>query len=324
MPELDPTLMSPEIAAIVNNTKPEVLATIAPTQTPIPHGIATSALDWSPVPIPPFNIPIWAIIAFFSFAALVLIYLKWNDQSGDLDSIKVWYIKIAELKAGKMQIIRLTRAGNFIPDCMDIFDNILSYGDGNENINQWKMRSAAGIVRVGGISAALLSEDFDQNRDPPTEMAICRASRLLDENMDEIRRALTNRYNELIHARIYDGVNPATLVRPIHSYNDYIGKSSDKDAAREERSGHALFQWIFPDGIPIHSYTPFNQIESRKFWPAGNSTSAFFGGENQRIVEEKLVKPSDKQRGFLEQWGGVMLAAMIFCGCLIAGAAIPL
>jgi hypothetical protein len=319
MPEL-----SPEIAAIINDTAPQVLATPVPTQTPLPAGLATSALDWSPIPIVPFNIPIWAIFAFLSFAAVVLIYLKWNDQSADLDSIKVWYLKMAELKAGKMQVVRLTRAGNFIPDCMDIFDNILAYGDSEDNINQWRMRSAAGIIRIGGIAAALLSEDFDQNRDPPTEMAICRASRLLDENIDEFRRALTERYNDLVKSKIYDGENPAKLVRPIHSYNDYIGKASDKDAAIEGQSGHALFQWIFPGGIPIHSYTPFNQTEARKFWPAGNNTSAFLGAENLRIVEEKLVKPADKQRGFLEQWGGVMLAAMIFIGCLIAGAAIPL
>lgn len=316
--------MNETIAAIINGSTPEVIATPVPTQTPIPAGIATSALDWSPIPIPPFNIPIWAIFVFISFAALVLVYFKWSDQSSDLDSIKIWYLKMAELKAGKMQVIRLTRAGNFIPDCMDIFDNILSYGDSEDNINQWKMRSAAGIIRIGGISAALLSEDFDQNRDPPTEMAICRASRIIDEHMDEIRRALTERYNELVSSRIYDGENPAKLIRPIHSYNDYIGKATDKDAAKDEKSGHSLFQWIFPEGVPIHSYTPFNQIESRKFWPSGNSTSAFFGGENQRIVEEKLVKPNDKQRGFLEQWGGVALAALIFCGCLIAGAAIPL
>jgi len=324
MPELDPTLLNPEIAAIINNTKPEVLATVAPTQTPLPHGIAASALDWAPIPVVPFNIPLWAIFAFFSFAALLLIYFKWNDQSGNLDSIKVWYVKAAELKAGKMQVLRLTRAGSFIPDCMDIFDNILSYGDGEENINQWKMRSADGIIRVGGIGAAILSEDFDQNRDPPVEMAICRASRLLDEHMDEIRISLTERYKQLVKAGIYNGENPADIVRPIHSYNDYIGKASDNDAAHADRSGHTLLQWIFPEGIPLQSYTPFNQIEARKFWPSGNNTSAFLGGENQRIVEEKLVKPSDKQRGFLEQWGGVAIAGLIFLGCLIAGAAIPL
>ena len=316
--------MNETILAIINGSAPQVIATPVPTQTPLPVGVATSALDWSPIPIPPFNIPIWAIFAFLSFAALVLIFLKWNDQSADLDSIKVWYMKMAELKAGKMQVIRLTRAGNFIPDCMDIFDNVLAYGDSSENLNQWKMRSSNGIIRIGGISAALLSEDFDQNRDPPVEMAICRASRLLDENMDNFRRALTERYNELVTSKIYDGENPAKLIRPIHSYNDYIGKASDKDASKHEQSGHSLFQWIFPTGIPIHSYTPFNQIESRKFWPAGNSTSAFFGGENQRIVEEKLVKPTDKQRGFLEQWGGIMAACLVFLGCLVVGMVINL
>lgn len=312
------------IAAIIGNSTPQVLETPLPTPTPLPPGIASSVLDWAPVPIVPFNIPIWAILVLLSFAALLLVYFKWSDQSANLDPIKVWYIKAAELKAGKMQVIRLTRAGNFIPDCLDLFDNILSYGDGEENINQWKMRSASGIVRIGGIAAALLSEDYDQNRDPVTEVAICRASQLLDENMDEIKMALTERYNQMVSQKIYDGENPARLVRPVHSYNDYIGKDSDKSAARDENSGHALFQWIFPAGIPIHSYTPFNQNESRKFWPVGNNTSAFLGGENQRIVEEKLVKPSDKQRGFFEQWGGVVIAAMVFMGCLIAGAAIPL
>jgi hypothetical protein len=316
--------MNESIIAIINGSAPEVLATPVPTQTPLPQGIAASALDWSPIPIVPFNIPLWAIFVFCSFAALLLIYFKWNDQSSNLDSVKVWYMKAAELKAGKMQVLRLTRAGNFIPDCMDIFDNILSYGDSELNINQWKMRSSHGIIRIGGISAAILSEDFDQNRDPPVEMAICRASKMLDEHMDEIRTALTDRYKQLKTAGIYEGENPANLIRPIHSYNDYIGKLNDKDASKDDRSGHTLFKWIFPEGVPIHSYTPFNQTEVRKFWPAGNSTSAFLGGENQRIVEEKLVKPTDKMRGFLEQWGGVMIAGLIFCACIIGGAAIPL
>jgi hypothetical protein len=312
------------VAAIINNTQPQVMATPVPTQTPLPDGIAATAFDWSPIPIVPFNIPLWAIFVFCSFAALVLVYFKWHDQSANLDSVKVWYMKAAELKAGKMQVVRLTRGGNFIPDCMDIFDNVLAYGDSELNINQWKMRSSAGIIRIGGISAAILSEDFDQNRDPPVEMALCRASRLIDEHMDDFRMELTNRYNQLVKSGIYDGENPAALIRPIHSYNDYVGKGTDQDATNDARSGHTLFKWIFREGIPIQSYTPFNQTEVRKLWPAGNSTSAFLGGENLRIVEEKLVKPADKQRGFLEQWGGVMLAGMIFLGCLIAGAAIPL
>ena len=312
------------IAAIINGSQPEVIATVIPTQTPIPAGIATSVFDWAPIPIPPFNIPIWVVFVLLSFAALILIFFKWNDQSSNLDPIKVWYIKMAELKAGKMQVIRLTRAGNFIPDCMDIFDNVLAYGDGSENLNQWKLRSSAGIMRIGGIAAALLSEDFDQNRDPPTEMAITRASHLLDEYMDEFRSALTQRYAELKAAKIYEGENPANLVRPIHSYNDFIGKATDKDSPKDERSGHTLFKWIFPEGIPIKSYTPFDQIESRKFWPDGNNTSAFFGGENQRIVEEKFIKPNDNKRGFLDKWGGLIVSSMIFFGCLLAGAVIPL
>lgn len=313
------------IAAIINGSAPaQVSATPIPTPTPIPPGIATSALDWAPIPIAPFNIPVWVILALLSLGALIVVYFKWNDQSADLDSIKVWYIKAAELAAGKMQVIRLSRAGNFIPDCLDVFDNILSYGDSEDNINQWKLRSAPGIIRVGGISAALLSEDYDQNRDPPTEMAICRASSLLDENIDHFRKELTDRYNQLVADKIYSGPNPADMIRPVHSYNDYVGKASDTSAADEMKSGHAIFQWIFPEGIPIPSYMPFNQIESRKFWPYGNSTSAFLGGENLRIVEETLVKPEEKQRGFMEKWGGMLIAGLILIGCVIAGAAIPL
>lgn len=317
--------MNQSIVEIINGTAPiQADVTPIPTPTPIPPGIATSALDWAPIPIAPFNIPLWAIMALLSLGALIVVYFKWADQSGDLDSIKIWYVKAAELAAGKMQVLRLSRGGNFIPDCLDIFDNILSYGDSEDNINQWKLRSALGIIRIGGISAALLSEDFDQNRDPPTEMAICRASSLLDENIDRFRKELTDRYNQLVRDKIYDGENPANLIRPVHSYNDYIGKGNDKSAPDDRRSGHAIFQWIFPEGIPIASYIPFNQIESRKFWPSGNSTSAFLGGENKRIVEEKLVKPVDKQRGFLEKWGGMMIAGLIFLGCVIGGAAIPL
>lgn len=253
-----------------------------------------------------------------------MVWLKWSDQSGNLDSIKVWYIKAKELSLGKMQVIRLSRAGNFIPDCLTIFDNILSYGDSEENINQWRLRSSQGMISIGGIKAAIISEDMDQNRDPLVEEALCSASEELDNNIDSFRAALTDRYNKLVKDGVYDGENPAKHIKQIHTYNDYIGKENDNSAPNKEDSGRALFQWMWSDGIEIHSYIPFNQNKSRKFWPGGNNTSAFLGGENLRIVEEKLVKPSDEKKGFLERYGGLIVCAAVFMVCCIVGMVCPL
>ena len=135
---------------------------------------------------------------------------------------------------------------------------------------------------------------------------------------------LTKRYNELKAAGIYDGQNPADVIRPIHSYNDYIGKSSNNGVASDANSGHKLLQWIFPEAIPINSYIPFNQSKSRQFWPGGNNTSAFLGGENNRIVEIDMVKPDAGNKGFLEKWGGLMIGIVIFIAAIIGIVVIPI
>jgi hypothetical protein len=318
MPELNAT-----VAAIIKNATEATYISATPTPIPTPP-LPTTALDWAPIPVAPFNIPLWFIVIILSVAALVMVYFKWSDQSANLDSIKVWYIKAKELSLGKMQVIRLSRAGNFIPDCLDVFDNILSYGDSEDNINQWRLRSSQGIIRIGGIGAPILSEDLDQNRDPITEEALCVASEALDDNIDDFRKALTDRYNKLVNDGIYDGENPADHIKSIHSYNDYIGKENDGSAPIKEESGRALFQWMWPEGIEIHSYFAFNQNKSRKFWPGGNNTSAFLGGENLRIVEEKLVKPKDEKKGFLERYGALLICAIVFLACVVFGACIPL
>jgi len=212
MPDINATIA----AIIANNSAAKPIITVAPTPIPTPV-LPTTALDWAPIPIPPFNIPLWFIIFVLSAAALVMVYFKWSDQSANLDSIKVWYLKARELALGKMQVIRLSRAGNFIPDCLTLFDNILSYGDSEENINQWRLRSSQGIIKIAGISAAFLSEDMDQNRDPVVEEALCTASEELDDNIDAFRSALTTRYDQLVKDKIYDGENPANYIKPIHS-----------------------------------------------------------------------------------------------------------
>ena len=318
------TTINETVQAIINHTVP-IQIQVTPMPTPIPAGVATTALDWAPVPVAPFNIPLWAIFMFLSLAALVIIIVHWFDMSKDLDAIKPWFIKVKEIALGKMQVVRLSRAGNFIPDCLDIFDNILSYGESEENINQWHLNSPPGIIRIGGISAALISEDWDQNRDIVTEIAICHAADLLNTNIEDLRVELSRRHKDLIAKGVYDerSVNPAELIRPIQSGLDYLGKTEESGPEHPETSGRRVLQLLYPEGIRIPSFNLYAQSKFRKFWFRGN-TSALFGGENIRRVDDEFVKKSDKQPGFFQKYGGMLIGAMVFIGCIIAGAAIPL
>ncbi|MCK9591383.1 MAG: hypothetical protein M0Q91_05170 [Methanoregula sp.] len=312
------------VQAIINHTAPIKLQ-VTPMPTPLPAGVTTTALDWAPIPLPPFNIPIWAILGVLSFAALVIVILHWYDMSGNLDAIKPWFIKAKEIKLGKMQVVRLSRAGNFIPDCLNIFDNILSYGESDENINQWHLNSPLGIVRVGGIMAAIVSEDWDQNRDIVTEIAICEAADNLNTNIEALRAELSERHKKLIVQGVYpaDAPNPATLIRPIQSGLDYLGKADENSKEKPEVSGRRVLQLLYPEGIRIRAFNLYAQSKFRKFWFRGN-TSALFGGENIRRVEDEFVKKSDVQPGFFQRYGAMLIGAMVFLGCIIAGAAIPL
>jgi hypothetical protein len=312
------------IKSIISNTTPTHLS-VTPAPTPYPAGILTTPLDWAPIPLPPFNIPLWVIFGLLSLGALIIVVFHWKDMNANLDAIKPWFIKAKELKLGKKQVIRLSRAGDFIPDSLNIFDNVLSYGDSEDNINMWHLNSPQGIIRIGGISAAVLSEDNDQNRDIVSEIAVVRAAKYLENNLDEIRSELNDRYKDLVDRGEYsaDAPNPAELIRPIKNGNDYIGKYDENLPADYSRSGRFLLQLLNPSGIRIDSYNQFNQNESRKFWFRGK-TSAFFGGENIRKVEDKFVKKSDTQPGFLQKYGALLICAMLGIGLSLLAVAVPL
>jgi len=316
----------------VNSTIQQIIAHVTPVQlpvtpmpTPLPAGVTTTALDWAPIPLAPFNIPIWVILGFLSFAALIIIVFHWYDMSGNLDAIKPWFIKAKEIKLGKMQAVRLSRAGNFIPDCLDIFDNILSYGESEENINQWILNSPQGIIRIGSISAAIVSEDWDKTRDIVTEIAVCYAAEKLNKDIEQLRKELSDKHKQLIEQGVYPKTaqNPAELIKPILSAMDYIGKPDETSAQKFEISGRYILQLLYPEGIRIPAFNLYAQNKFRKFWLRGN-TSALFGGENLRRVEDEFVKKTDKQPGFFQKYGAMLIGALVFMGCVIAGAAIPL
>jgi hypothetical protein len=312
------------LQAIVNGTAP-VQFSVTPVPTPLPPGITTTALDWAPVPIAPFNLPLWFIFALLSAGALLIVWFRWNDMSSNLDAIKPWLIKAKEIKLGKIQVLRLSRAGNFIPDCLDIFDNVISYGDSESNINQWHLNDPMGIIRIGGISAPIISEDWDQNRDIPVEIAIIVATDYLAKNINPLKIELKTRHDELVRLGIYpaNAENPADLVKPINNGLDYIGKPDENKPADFKSSGRRLLELISSNGILIPAFNQYNQNQFRKFWFKG-STSAMMGGVNLRRVDDELVKKSDKPEGFFQKWGGLMFAAIIFLGCMIGGIAIPL
>lgn len=316
------TTVNATVQEIIANTQP-IQITASPIPTPIPAGLVTTALDWQPIPV--FGVPFWAVLVILSLAALVVVFFNWKDKSADLDAIKPWFIKIKELAVGKIQVIRLSRAGNFIPDCLDIFDNVISYGDSEENINQWRLKSPQGILRIGGISAPILSEDSDQNRDIITEIAICHATSKLNAEIEDLRIELNARHKKLVATGEYpaNAANPANLIRPIQNGMDYIGQKNEESDPDYEKSGRMVLQLLNPEYIAIPSYNQFNQNQFRKFWFVG-CTSAFYGGENLRIVDDEYVKHTDQPRGFFEQYGAMLIGAMIFLGCIIGGAVIPL
>ena len=101
------------------------------------------------------------------------------------------------------------------------------------------------------------------------------------------------------------------------------GSTDDERAPDYGKSGRFLLQLLNPEGIYMPSFGQWNQNKMRKFWFRGK-TSAFFGGENIRKVEDKLVKKTDQQPGFFQKYGAILIAALLLLGLVIAGAGIPL
>jgi len=278
---------------------------IATTVDAMPAGTSLNPIfDWAPI----LHLPIWVPITIFFILILILPTIYWLMRIGKLSSVKGWAESLKKMSQDDVQVWVISRVKKLTIECMTIKDNILSSHD-PANITMYHVNSDAGVIRVGGASAVIVSEDFDQNRDVLTEIALCFACDEFNMNQEELRRSLEviNR-NNIEKGLVPVGTKPI-VVQPIDDCESY------------ESYGRKCLHVINPNGLITPSYNIFDPNRMRKYFPRGCS-GMWFGGE--LIHDARKLNLRRKIKGFFEVHAFMLMATGIGIISIMAAWLFPL
>lgn len=279
----------------------EIVAAPISTQV-IPQGMAITIFDWSPI----LGVPFWIFIDCFLLFVLAAVFVYWFARIRKLAAVKGWSESMRNADANNVQVWIITRTQKLIIDCLKIEDNILSYLD-KTKIGMWHHNTREAVIRVGGNPAVLASEDFDQTRDPISEIALTDNCDEFNEDVMSLNNDLMKQYEEKLKSG--EKAEKPNVAPPIESYADY------EDHGRED------LQTIHPDGLPIRVFNIYSNIRFLKYFPKGCS-HMFLGADV--TLESRLLSVRPKQTGFWSKFAFPIIAAIVVIILTIAAWMVPL
>lgn len=275
----------------------------------VPSGMAISQyFDWSPV----LGLPIWVPITFIFILLNICVIAYWFLRIGRLSSVKGWAESLKKMSQDDVQVWVISRVKKLTIECMTIRDNVLSSHD-PLNLSMFHVNSENGVVRVGGVGAVVVSEDFDQNRDFITEIALTHNCDIFNNNQEILKREAQDKYFNDVEDAKRTGqelqVIPPQIIQPITDCDAY------------EKYGRKVLEHLNPDGLSYPSYTMFNPSLFRKYFPRGCS-SMWFGGE--LIHDARKLNLRRKEKSFLEVHAFLMMCGGISIISIMAAWLFPI
>jgi hypothetical protein len=258
----------------------------------VPSGSAISIFDWAPI----IGVPVWIFVDAVLLFALVAVIVWWMAKIAKLNAVRGWAESIKMMDVHDVQVWIISRTQKLVIDCMKIEDNVLSYHD-TTKIGMWHHNTRESVIRVGGNPAVVVSEDYDQTRDIISEIA-------LTDGADEFNANQT----ALIDWKKEQQIEGA-VIEPINDYEDY------------ETHGREALQLVYPDGLPLKSFTIFNNLKFLKYFPKGCS-HMFFGGELE--LESRGLHQSESVESFWEKHTLLIVAGIIALAAMAAAWFVPL
>ena len=258
----------------------------------VPAGMQINGiLDWAPI----VGVPLWVFITFFLMFCIAGIWVYWIARIRKLNAVSGWRESLNH-EVDEVQVWLITRTLNLVIGCMKIEDNVLSYRD-KSKIGMWHHNTRESVIRVGGNPAVIVSEDYDQTRDPISEIA-------LTDNADQFnadQQALKDEHQKM--------GNTSPVMETINSYGDY------------SNHGRRDLEFVNPNGLPMKSYSVLNFSRFLKYFPKGCS-HMFFGGVLRRDAR-KMKAPREKQ-GFWSRFGIPILVVIVVLVAIAASYFVPL
>jgi hypothetical protein len=270
---------------------------VYPVGTPVPvvptGMVINPYLDWTPL----FGIPLWLIIGIGFIGMFIVVNLYWVFRMKKMAPVKGYVQTANNQTQEEVQVWVISKIQKLTIECLKIKDSVISFYD-KKIITRWHHNTPMSVIRVGGVPAVIVSEDFDQTRDIISEVALCFACEQFNFNQEKLKEEIKKREDDLRKAGSV--VERPTLVKPITDYTDY------------ENYGHRCLQVIHPDGIEIPAYNIFDTTKFRKYFPLG-CTAGFFGGEFLR--DSRKLNMTRKEKSL---WEKIIPLGIIFGIVLVA------
>ena len=264
----------------------------------------------APVPIlGALGIPWWVIISFGVLFVMGMAVLYWLLRFKTMQPVKGYRDTLKKKAPEDSQIWVLGKTMNLNIEMLKVQDSIVSFYSPTR-ISKWFHTGRPAVIHVGNVPGLVVSDDYDHTRDIVAEIALCHAADGFNEFFEPVTMTLQairdgneenlpiqmNRVKvDKLRKALSDMGGCDVKPTPITNYHDY------------EVCGRKILKALFPDGIPVPSYSMYSPARFSKYFPKGCS-AGFLGG--QLIQEARELKLDQKEPGF---WEKVMPLGLL-CG----------
>jgi hypothetical protein len=294
-----PFIADPTVLVADQVPLPNVTPTLAQVNIGgIPATVSESAihlnpLDWSPITLAngTIGLPLWLFISAGFVLMFLYVLLSWIFKLRRMNAVKGYVTAADKGTQEDLQTWIFGKTKKLTIECLKYWGSMVHF-PANVKITKWMHRSIFATITLGGQNAVMVSDDFDTTRDPVSEIALCEACEIFNNNQEELEKyKREHKFDSLV-------------VKPISSFSDY------------RSYGRKVLEQLYPDGLPIPSYSFFNHTKFRKYFPKGRDGD-LQGGiflRKSRRLRERL-----KDEGI---WGKVLPLGItvVFVGIVIFAA----
>jgi hypothetical protein len=245
------------------------VATPVPTLAPALNPV----FDIAPINTPMFwlnSIPLWAWIGLVLVLYWVYFNFSWWKKCGVLAPCYGYKDALMAASISAQQVIVFTKSRKWFIRMLTYHSEGMLYFNDLLQTDMWHMGASSSVGTLGGLSAAITKDNFDEVVDPVADIALCTVCDKFNHSDfgDEQNRQQALASMALISVSrpdgtdctIRDAIQEGLIPVSVGCFDDYIRL-------------RPIMESIWPNGVKIPCYTMYDPYESDKFTPKQRSAS---------------------------------------------------
>lgn len=311
--------MAGEISTVIvtNITQAPQVVVVTPvaTATPVPTvaPVLNPVLDIAPFHFTNFLwvniIPLWVLIIFCIVVYLVYFNWTWMKKCSALSPCYGYKDALMAGSINAQQTIVFTKSRKWFIRLLTYHSEGILYFQDLLRTDMWRVGATSAVGTLGGLSAAITKDNYDEVIDPIGDIALCTVCDDFNHGrfggQQNMKRA-AQESKSLTFTR-FDGTECDFVTAAREGMiPDSISNFADFVKLRP------ILEIIWPDGIKIPCYCFYDPYASDKFTPK-NRSAALFGGINLQKARDFAAE------NFTEQsfWDRNGFAMILVLGALI-------